>query len=403
MVRKPSSYEKNGTTTDVANMANKSKLDRALECLQANREAIAWAERRDLAASLADALDDSQCAETALAIVHILANDSKPEVRKEVADLLLKVPDDDFNKLAARLSEDTSSFVQKAVERALDRRRKGVRESQQRRRTVDQVEAQLDSIEKYHGKLAADRARKLADKQFDVLVGTTIHDIRGILSPLKTSISTLQSHLNSGQLDRKICRENLDKMEDRLVFLERFVNDMRAYSQATPGQRHRERVADMVKEATGIVLDELKGRRYDLDAVSLSDTVSENLTAEVARHQIVAAITHVLKNAFEAFEMTSTSQQDRRIEIRAATTDDESVEIVIRDNGPGIAAEDLSNIRTFNPGTTTKKNQGGTGFGLPTAQRYASAHGGSLTIESEEGQGVVVTITLPIDQEEIEA
>ena len=383
-------------------MADRSQLNKTLERLRANREDISWTERRQLAASLADTLDDSRLVETAMALVHLLAGDPKPEVRKEIADLLLKVPDQDFNKLAARLSEDTSSFVRKAVERALDRRRKGLRETQRRQRTADQVEAQLESIEKYHGKLAADRAMKLADRQFDVLVGSTIHDIRGILSPLKTSISTLQSHLSSSQPDQKVCRDNLDKMADRLAFLERFVEDMRAYSQATPAERHRERLADMIKQATDIVLDELKGRKYRIDTVTLSVAVPENLTSVVARHQIVAALAHVLKNAYEAFDAPDALEEDRRIDISATMIDDESVETVVQDNGPGIPAEDLGDIQLFKPGTTTKKNQGGTGFGLPTAHRYARAHGGSLTIDSEQGRGTVVIITLPVDQEEEE-
>ena len=79
---------------------------------------------------------------------------------------------------------------------------------------------------------------------------------------------------------------------------------------------------------------------------------------------------------------------------------DERVEIVVTDNGAGIATDDLVDIRQFRPGTSTKKNQGGTGFGLPTAYRYAVAHGGGLAVESEEAQGTVVTITLPLEQEE---
>ena len=78
------------------------------------------------------------------------------------------------------------------------------------------------------------------------------------------------------------------------------------------------------------------------------------------------------------------------------------MEIVVTDNGTGIAADDLVDIRQFRPGTSTKKNQGGTGFGLPTAYRYAVAHGGGLAIESEEDKGTVVTITLPVEQEETE-
>jgi len=387
----------------MSNTNEMTDLGTTLECLRADREAMSWTERRELATLLADALDEDATADTAIDLVYFLAEDPKPEVRKEVADILIRVPDDDFTKLAAGLSEDTSSFVKKAVERALDRRRRGLWESRRKRRTIDEVEAQLDSIEKYHGKPAAERARKVADRQFDILVGATVHDIRGILSPLKTSISTLQKHIDSGHPDRKECRGNLARMAERLTFLERFVDDMRAYSQTTPVERHRERVADMVREAMGIVIDELRGRGYDVDVVSLSVTALEELTVDVARHHIVAAVAHVLKNAYEAIEMLTGVYDERFIDIAAAEGESGSVEIVVRNSGPGIPPEDLADIQMFLPGTTTKKNRGGTGFGLPTAYRYAWAHGGSLSIENAEDTGTMVTITLPVEQEDDKA
>lgn len=57
-------------------------------------------------------------------------------------------------------------------------------------------------------------------------------------------------------------------------------------------------------------------------------------------------------------------------------------------------------LREFVPGRTSKKNRG-TGYGLPIARRYVTAHGGSLAIDSQLGQGTTVTVTLPVEQEEI--
>ena len=382
----------------MADPADKLNLDDALQRLRADRESAPWTERREIAAALGEALTTESKSAPALAILHLLADDPKPEVRKEVADLLILLPQDDFTKLAARLSQDTSSFVQRAVERAMDRRRRGMKESQRRRQGFEHVESQYASIEKMHGALAAERARKIADEQFDCLVGSTVHDIRGILNPLKTGLSSLLDHVKSGALDEKVIRDSLTRMNERLAYLERFVDDMRDYSQATPAERRRERIADVVDEAKSVVLDNLKTRGFDLDAIVLTVEAPENITAEVARHQIVSAVAHVLKNAFESFEGRASGQ--KRITVSARLVPDERVEIVVTDNGAGIAADDLVDIRQFRPGTSTKKNQGGTGFGLPTAYRYAVAHGGGLAIESEEAQGTVVTITLPLEQEE---
>ena len=359
-----------------------------------------WSERRELAASLAEPLASLVATDTALEILRLLAGDPKPEVRKEVADLLVLVPREVFEPLAARLADDTSAFVQNAVARALDRRRRGMQDTQRRRQGFEHVETQYASIERFHGTLAAERARRIADEQFDCLVGATVHDIRGILNPLKARLTSLIEQCKAGAMDGRLLGEGLSLMNDRLAYLERFVDDMRDYSRATPAERRRERIAGVVQEAKAVTLDNLKSRGADVDAISLALDAPENVTAEVARHQIVSAVTHVLKNALESFEGVSGVQP--QITVHARLVPGDRVEIVVADNGSGIAPDDLADIRQFRPGTSTKKNRGGTGFGLPTAHRYALAHGGGLSIESEEGRGTVVTITLPVEQEENE-
>lgn len=374
-------------------------LAAALDRLRASLEDMPWSERRELAASLAEPLASQATPDTALEILRLLADDPKPEVRKEVADLLVLVPREVFEPLAARLADDTSAFVQKAIARALDRRRRGMQDAQRRRQGFEHVETRYAFIERFHGALAAERARRIADEQFDCLVGATVHDIRGILNPLKARLTSLIEQRKAGAMNGQVFGEGLSLMNDRLAYLERFVDDMRDYSRATPAERRRERIADVVHEAGTVVLDNLKSRGIDAEAIKLTVEAPENVTAEVARHQIVSAVAHVLKNSFESFEDNPGRPQ---ITVRARLVPGDRVEIVVADNGSGIAADDLADIRQFRPGTSTKKNRGGTGFGLPTAHRYALAHGGGLAIESEEGCGTEVTITLPVEQEEIE-
>ena len=70
------------------------------------------------------------------------------------------------------------------------------------------------------------------------------------------------------------------------------------------------------------------------------------------------------------------------------------VELVISDTGPGIPRAHLG--RLFVPGFTTKET--GSGVGLAIAERVVSAHHGRITIDSEEGRGTSITITLPTDK-----
>jgi len=70
---------------------------------------------------------------------------------------------------------------------------------------------------------------------------------------------------------------------------------------------------------------------------------------------------------------------------------DDSIEITIKDNGPGIAPEHLPRICEF--GYTTKRF--GSGLGLSYADRVLRAHGGRLRVRSSPGEGATVHIVIP--------
>lgn len=69
------------------------------------------------------------------------------------------------------------------------------------------------------------------------------------------------------------------------------------------------------------------------------------------------------------------------------------VDIIIKDTGAGISEADLQKI--FDPFFTTKEE--GTGLGLSTVQKIIEGHNGSINIESKEGYGTTVKITLPLN------
>jgi PAS domain S-box-containing protein len=71
--------------------------------------------------------------------------------------------------------------------------------------------------------------------------------------------------------------------------------------------------------------------------------------------------------------------------------------IRVRDEGRGIAAADLANIRA--PFFTTKRAEGGTGLGLAVSDRIASEQGGELAFESVVGNGTTATLWLPLEEQ----
>ena len=74
--------------------------------------------------------------------------------------------------------------------------------------------------------------------------------------------------------------------------------------------------------------------------------------------------------------------------------------ISVRDNGIGIKEEDIPKL--LNPEThyTTygTKNEEGSGLGLQLVQDLTHRNGGSLTIESKEGEGSTFTFTIAKEQ-----
>lgn len=76
------------------------------------------------------------------------------------------------------------------------------------------------------------------------------------------------------------------------------------------------------------------------------------------------------------------------------------VRIIVRDTGEGIPAEDLPHIfDRFWKGDRSRTRAGGagSGLGLAIARQLVQAHGGTICVESEVGQGTTFTIELPGD------
>jgi two-component system cell cycle sensor histidine kinase PleC len=80
-----------------------------------------------------------------------------------------------------------------------------------------------------------------------------------------------------------------------------------------------------------------------------------------------------------------------------AARDEGFVRIVVADNGPGVAAENLARIlEPFEQlGRATSDHKEGAGLGLPLVKALAELHGGFLVIESTPGVGFTATLEIP--------
>jgi PAS domain S-box-containing protein len=108
--------------------------------------------------------------------------------------------------------------------------------------------------------------------------------------------------------------------------------------------------------------------------------------------EIQQLVSNIISNAIDAVPMSGTLKIDAS-PVKLAGSD--SIRLKIEDDGPGIAPENLKRI--FEPFFTTKKDVG-TGLGLWVCKEIAERHGGSVQVESKNGNGgngAIFTVLLP--------
>ncbi|NVB76817.1 MAG: hypothetical protein HOV81_00345 [Kofleriaceae bacterium] len=183
-----------------------------------------------------------------------------------------------------------------------------------------------------------------------------------------------------------------------------------------------DRLKDLEKDVTALYeewaqyLRSMQAPTPTVELVTLSTLLHETVIAAQARIQHVPiqleqtaalpdvrgdrmllreALLNVINNAAEA---CAAGQGNVSVRVRSIAGPGASaapiVEIVVADSGPGIPRAHLG--RLFVPGFTTKET--GSGVGLAIAERVVSAHHGRITVDSEEGKGTTITITLPTDK-----
>jgi two-component system sensor histidine kinase BaeS len=83
----------------------------------------------------------------------------------------------------------------------------------------------------------------------------------------------------------------------------------------------------------------------------------------------------------------------------AAKARDGQVAVAVQDTGAGIAPEHLPFVfdRFYRADASRARQTGGAGLGLAIVKQLVLAHGGTVDVTSEPGQGSTFTFTLPIE------
>jgi signal transduction histidine kinase len=105
---------------------------------------------------------------------------------------------------------------------------------------------------------------------------------------------------------------------------------------------------------------------------------------------LAVAVGALVRNALEALG------EGGEMEVTATQADDE-VTLAVHDNGPGIEPHVREHL--FDPFFSGREAGRGLGFGLAKCWRIIDLHGGRVEVESEPGEGTVLTIHLPLQPE----
>lgn len=207
------------------------------------------------------------------------------------------------------------------------------------------------------------------------LAASVGHDLRNPLTGIKGAAYYLKMKWAS-KID-ETSREMFSVIENDVQYSNKIIDDLLDFSRDIRLDRKKTSVRNIVE--TTLAKMQIPRR------VKVSDSIAETLMVFVDIFQLNRVFWNIIKNAVEA--MPKGGNLDIRSELVGG-----SLRIMFRDTGVGISKENMS--RLGSPLFTTKAK--GVGMGLAICKRLVEAHGGSLLVESKQGKGTCVTVTLPI-------
>jgi C4-dicarboxylate-specific signal transduction histidine kinase len=127
------------------------------------------------------------------------------------------------------------------------------------------------------------------------------------------------------------------------------------------------------------------------NGISVTTELAEGLPfVEGVRVQLQQVILNLVINAIEA--MGGVGEGPRKLMIKTAKSDSDSVWVVVADSGPGLDSENAQ--RAFEAFYTTKLE--GMGMGLSICRSIVEAHGGKLAVTANSPRGAAFQFTMPV-------
>ncbi|MBN1292690.1 MAG: HAMP domain-containing histidine kinase [Candidatus Latescibacteria bacterium] len=214
-------------------------------------------------------------------------------------------------------------------------------------------------------------------------VGGVVHDIKNPLSIVGSAVKMLKKKSNN----RSLVEEWLDRIYQEVHRLENMTHDLMDQIQVETG-RLSLNLAEIDLVELVETINKVEGSMIASHHISLAENGPCIVLAD--KHKIERVVLNFLTNAIKYSPHGTTI-------ILSVETNENLAKVSITDQGIGISKNELD--RLFKPFLRLKNSHrmaDGNGFGLYTAKKIIEAHKGTIHIDSQEGVGTTVIITLPL-------
>jgi two-component system, NtrC family, sensor kinase len=215
------------------------------------------------------------------------------------------------------------------------------------------------------------------------------HEINNPLSGILTYAKLLRKWTDredAGQSRRTDIGEALDLIAVESRRCGDLVKNLLTFSRTTPMNLQPTNLNQVIERSLRLVQ-----HQFDLAGVHVQLQLDPDLPLVVCDGaQIEQVLIALVMNAMDAMPQGGNLWLTSRY-----AGEENSVRLVVRDDGAGIPAEILPRI--FEPFLTTKETGRGVGLGLAISQSILERHNGSIDAQSEVGRGTTFTLTLPCE------
>jgi len=239
--------------------------------------------------------------------------------------------------------------------------------------------------------------RRLEDIRRD-FVANVSHELKTPMGALGLLAETLQF-----ERDPVVAQRLAERIHNESFRVNRIIEDLLDLSRIEgEGSPTREPVPISLIAAEA--MERIRTSAEQHDVVLEFDEPENNLVVFGDRRQLVSALHALLENAVVY------SPRGGKVRINTARTESRInsdgdtvgpfVSVSISDQGQGIPAKDLERIfeRFYRVDPGRARETGGTGLGLSIVRHVAENHGGSVLVDSREGEGSTFTLELPMNQ-----